>query len=402
MLKLLRMENKNFVWPDFKHSIVNLAATMAQFLGKTPRHPVLPQVADQLKTDYKNVVYMVIDAMGDSVLKKNLHARSFFRTHQIDTVTSVFPSTTAAATTSLLSGLTPAEHGWFAWSVDFDGQVIEVFRNRNFYTREILADPEFVEKCLPYEKIYEGIHSDRAIYTCVHEKVSNIHSPHEIKYQTLGQMFRRLHQICAQPDKKFIYAYYSDLDTVMHEYGTQVFRTRWLIKSIERHVKRLVKQHPDTLFVITADHGQTNIAGFTYICDDPDIQDCLAHPISLDPRGACFKIKPGQFDKFQKAFAKYTDDYALFPTDELIQKNLFGAFDWHPDYRQYLGDFIAIGKDTGKMLVFKPGEQYHGNHHLYHGIHTGLTPEEMLVPVIIVAGGRWCLSCPKLKLCARF
>ena len=127
----MKSNENQFVWPDFNHSIVNLAATLEQFLGKKPKHAVLPKLAEKLKSDYKNVVYLVIDAMGAKILEKNLPTNSFFRQHQIDTVTSVFPSTTTAATTSLISALTPSEHGWFAWAVDFNGEVIELFRNRN-------------------------------------------------------------------------------------------------------------------------------------------------------------------------------------------------------------------------------------------------------------------------------
>ena len=149
------MKNKNFVFPDFNHSIVNLAATLADFLGKPICHPVLPKLKAQLKPTYKNIVYMVIDAMGSQILAKNLPENALFRTHEIDTVTSVFPSTTAAATTSLTTALTPAEHGWFAWAVDFDGAVIELFRNRNFYTHEFTTDSEFARHHLPVTNFFE-------------------------------------------------------------------------------------------------------------------------------------------------------------------------------------------------------------------------------------------------------
>ena len=380
------MSNQKLVFPDFKHSIVNLAATMSQFLGNEPKHPVLPKLAERLKPTYQHVVYMVVDAMGASILEKNLPANSFLRTHQIDTVTSVFPSTTAAATTSLLSGLTPAEHGWFAWSVDFDGQIIELFRNRNFYTNEFLADPDFVSRRLPYTRIYEQINSDREIYTCFPNIASEIRSPHDIRFNSLRRMFRCLHQICAKPEKNFVYAYYPDLDSTMHTYGTTAWRSRHLLKKIERGLVCLAKKHPDTLFVITADHGQNDVKGFAYICDDAAIQDCLLHPISLDPRGACFKIKPGKDADFKAAFKKYEKDFTLFPSDELVQKGVFGDFKMHPEYRKYLGDYIAVGGETNQFIVFKQGDQYRGKHkkHLYHGEHTGMTAEEMYVPVIVI------------------
>lgn len=383
------MSTEDFVFPDFQHSIVNLAATMSAFMGKPTKHPVLPKLAAQLKPDYKNIVYLVFDGMGSYILEKNLPADSLFRQNQIDSVTSVFPSTTAAATTSLTTALAPAEHGWFAWSVDFDGEVIELFRNRNFYTHEFLADHNFAKNHLPYKNFFETASDDRATYSCFADNLSSkIHAEHEVEYRTLGQMFRQLHHLCKQPDKKFIYCYYPNLDSVMHGYGTTGRKSRHLLKSIQRKTARLAKRHPDTLFVITADHGQTDIKDFIYINEDAEIQTCLAHPISLDPRGASFKIKPGKKQAFEKAFQKYADDFTLFTSQELIAKGVFGEFKLHPDYQKYLGDYIAVGGSTKKMLVFKNGEQYHGSGHLYHGIHTGMTAEEMMVPVIVLNGGK--------------
>ncbi|MBS7401357.1 MAG: alkaline phosphatase family protein [Eubacteriales bacterium] len=382
------MENKSFVFPDFKHSIVNLAATMADFLGQPVRHPILPAVAEKLKPDYKNVFYIVIDAMGAEILQKNLPADSFFRTHQVETITSVFPSTTAAATTSLTSALTPSEHGWFAWSVDFDGEVIELFRNRNFYTHEFTADRNFAKGHLSYTNFFENVKGDRAIYSCYAASLSSkIHAEHEVEYSGLAQMFRRLNHLANLPEKKFVYAYFPDLDSIMHGYGTTAPKSQRLLKMIEKKTARLAKRHPDSLFVLTADHGQVDTQGFTFICDDAEIQACLEHPLALDPRGASFKIKPDKMADFKKAFAKYEADYALYPSSELIEKGGFGDFKLHPEYKKYLGDFIAVGKDTNKMLVFAQGEQYHSNH-LYHGMHTGLTAGEMLVPVIVIAGGK--------------
>ncbi len=385
------MNTNEFVFPDFNHSIVNVAATLAQFLGKKPQHNILPKLAERLKSDDKNVVYVVIDAMGDSILRKNLPADSCLRQNQIDNVTSVFPSTTAAATTSLISGLTPAEHGWFAWSVDFAGAVIELFRNRNYYTKELTADPDFAHHQLPYERIFDDVKVDRAIYTCLPDNISSkIHSQNEIEFHTLGQMFRRLHQICQKPDKKFVYAYYSDLDATMHTYGTTARRSQNLLRKIDRKMARLAKRHPDTLFILTADHGQIDLNGFAFICHDAELQACLAHPVSLDPRGVNFKLKTGKDTAFRTAFKKYEADFALFTVDELIQKGVFGDFKMHPAYRKHLGDYIAIGKNTAKMMVFEVGDQYQNRKRcrIYHGMHTGLTADEMYVPLIVINGGK--------------
>ncbi len=379
------MAAKDLVFPDFNHSVVNLAATLAQFLGKPTDHAILPALQEKLKTKYKNVVYLVVDGMGSRILEKNLPTDSCLRQHQIDEITTVFPSTTAAATTSLLSALTPAEHGWFAWSVDFDGTVIELFPNRNFYTRELTIDRDFANHHLPYHYFFEKPTVAREVYTCYPDYIAmKINSSHKFEHRSWGHLCRQLHQICQQPEPKFVYAYFAELDNVMHDFGTTARQTKRLLHSIDHKIARLAKRHPDTLFVLTADHGQIDLQGFSYIWDDAALQACLAHPVSLDPRGACFKIKPGMDAQFKQAFQKYADDYVLFPSQALIQKGVFGSFAMHPDYQKYLGDYIAVGTASNKMMIFRPGKERHHKKRVYHGAHTGMTPDEMYVPVIVI------------------
>lgn len=375
----------NFTFPDFQKSIVNLSATMEQFLGKKTQHATLPTLSAKLDPQIKNIVYLVIDGMGARILEKNLPAQSFLRRHQIQTITSVFPSTTAAATTALISARTSSEHGWFAWALDFDGTVVELFRNRNYYTKEFLSDPNFINDNLPYEHIWENHKSSRAIYTCFPKIARKSSTEHEIEYQTFGQMVRKLHKTCRQPNDKFIYAYFPDLDSTMHAYGTQHRKARHLLKKIDRKLARLVRRTPNTLFVITADHGQIDTQGNVFICDDQAIQDCLAHPIAWDSRVVSFKIKKGFDDKFKQAFAKYSTDFALFTPETLIQQGLFGATKMKPQFRKLMGDYIAIGTETGKRFVTKKLTPKKIKK-LDRGIHSGMTPDEMFVPVIVARG----------------
>lgn len=381
------MTNENLVFPDFNHCVVNISATLSQYLGHPTTYKTLPKLENYLGQDYKNIVFMVIDGMGSRILQKNLPEKSFLRQHQIDELTSVFPSTTVASTTSLISALQPAEHGWFAWSIDFNGEVIELFRSRNFYTREFTTDPEYAMHKLPYKPFWSYNKTERATYTCCPSRItSKIHAQHDTEFDTVKQMFRQLHKICQKPEKKFVYAYFSEFDSTMHSYGITAHKSRRLLKKINRYLEHLSKKNPDTLFIVTADHGQTEVKGYSYICDDPEIQICLEHPISLDPRGACFKIKPNMDSQFCQAFQKYTTDFTLFTTDELIKRGTFGEFKSHPEYKQLLGDYIAIGNDSAKMLVFQRGAEYHHHTHLYRGTHTGMTANEMYVPLIVVAG----------------
>jgi hypothetical protein len=83
---------------------------------------------------------------------------AFLRRRQAATLTSVYPSTTAAATTSLYTGLSPAEHGWLGWSCYFKeyARQVDLFLDRDSYTQEKLpASP--ARALMPFESVFSRI-----------------------------------------------------------------------------------------------------------------------------------------------------------------------------------------------------------------------------------------------------
>ena len=69
-------------------------------------------VDNLLKKDYKNIVVLLLDGLGTCIMESNLKEDGFLRTHFIESISTVFPPTTVAATTSVMSGLQPIEHAW--------------------------------------------------------------------------------------------------------------------------------------------------------------------------------------------------------------------------------------------------------------------------------------------------
>lgn len=103
--------------PDYRNCLVNLANSILKKYGATTTVNTLPLADEYLNRSYKNVVVLLLDAMGVSILEKHLAEDGFFRSHLVGEYNSVYPPTTVAATTSLLSGLYPNEHGWLGWDM---------------------------------------------------------------------------------------------------------------------------------------------------------------------------------------------------------------------------------------------------------------------------------------------
>jgi hypothetical protein len=97
---------------------------------------------------------MQFDGMGSAILNRHLPRDSFFRANKLRDISSVFPPTTAAATVSLESGLSPIEHGWLGWCLYFAelGTNVNIFPNTLAGSGGVPAAPYHVAgKFMPYE-----------------------------------------------------------------------------------------------------------------------------------------------------------------------------------------------------------------------------------------------------------
>ena len=130
--------------PDYQKCLVNLANSILKRFGAETTAETLRTADGYMAGDYKNVVLLLLDAMGTSVTEKHLAEDGFFRSHIRDTYYSVYPPTTVAATTSVLSGLYPNEHGWLGWDVFFPGlgKNVTIFTNRNQLAEKEGAAPD--------------------------------------------------------------------------------------------------------------------------------------------------------------------------------------------------------------------------------------------------------------------
>lgn len=119
-------------YPNYDRSILSIASSVLNHFGvKDCQHKTLPEFDKLLEKDYKNIIVILFDGLGTSTLNYHLTENDFLRKHYITDISSVFPSTTVAATTSILSGYSPLECGWLGWDLYFEeiGENVAVFKN---------------------------------------------------------------------------------------------------------------------------------------------------------------------------------------------------------------------------------------------------------------------------------
>ena len=284
------------VFPNFKRNILNISATIADYLGVPNEHAKLKSLQNELSKDYKNIIFICFDGLSNYTLKKNLKPNDFLRKHISQTVTSTFPSTTTCATTTLMTAQFPSEHGWFGWSLYFDklDKVVSIFRDCDHYTKEPV-ETDYAYKVLPYISYFNKTESKYAETTVFYSKckIVNVAKNH-YPFDTLQEQFAIIDNVAKQEGKQFVYCYNHNPDALMHRDGINGKPAHEFIESVNRHVQKFSKEHPDTLLIITADHGHTEITEHINVYEDTALMPFLHCQPYGDARAMSLKVKPDQ------------------------------------------------------------------------------------------------------------
>lgn len=362
------MDDCKLIWPDYNNCLANVPNSILKYFGVEPVGPTLPLLDKYLDKEYKNVVLLLLDGMGKSIIEKHLEEDGTFRSNVAGIYQSVFLSTTVAATTSALSGLQPCEHSWLGWECYYPqiDKNVTVFTNCEQGTKKQAADYNVAFTYTPYENTIKKINNvGGQAYA-----VSPFFPPNP---KSIKGICRRIRKLCAEPGRKYIYAYWGQPDGLLHRNGCSSKVVTSELRSIEQCVTKMMSDLKDTLVIVTADHGHIDN---DYACleDYPKITDCLTRLPSLEPRVINFFVKEGRHEEFTREFNKeFGDHFILMTVDEAIEKNLFGTGEHHPNFRGMLGDYLAIA--TGHFSVFFNEERWRA-------MHGSVTEEEMLIPLI--------------------
>ncbi len=361
-------------YPNYSDCLVNLSRSVLNAFGLPCAQTM--QDLDPLLAAPKNVVLFLLDGMGTAILERHLAPEGFFRRHLVRSYSSVFPPTTVAATTSVQSALEPVEHSWLGWDCYYPAleQNVTVFTGKRQSTNIPAADFDPATTLCPYRSIVERINESggQAYFA------TPFNDP---RPKSLEAICQRIAALCALPERKFIYAYWNEPDSTMHATGVASAQSRAVLQDLERKMAALCRSLPDTLVILTADHGQVDGRSLV-ITDYPDITECLLRMPSIEPRALNFYVKEGMQERFRTAFSEhFGQDFLLLTHQQVLEQKLFGEKTPHPDFDAMLGDFLAIG--IGNISLFCTREEADA----IIGAHAGLCAEEMTIPLIICQGG---------------
>lgn len=362
-------------YPNYSKSLLSLISSILVHYGVETEHSTFDKADELLSKNPKNVVVMLFDGMGENIIKKHLSPDAFLIWNQKDVISSVFPPTTTSATTTMLSGLSPIEHGWLGWTLKFDeiGKNVCVFPNTEFLKDEQAEEYNVAKKFIPFISVFERISAS----TSGRVKAECVSAFTEYKADSAEKICKIVKKLCAEDGEKYIYTYFNQPDHNIHDFGVDSRKVGKQVKKINRLVEKMSKRLHDTLLFVIADHGLVDIE-WKYLTDYPEICDCLSDYPSIEPRVLSFFVKQDKKDVFEREFEKaFSGEFELLTKEQVFENHVFGFGKEHPKAKDFVGDYLAIAKGKTAINVVRPDV-------VFKGMHAGQTADEYNVPFIAI------------------
>ena len=409
-----QMKEGEFIYPFYeKYCLSNIPSTILNFFGIKSKRPALPSELHKDKIEIENsnkIVFLVIDAFGYTQWLECYKNYEFFNLFSekgvVSPITSVFPSTTSSAITTINTGLTPQEHALLEWVLYF--KEIDMIINTLPFTRldekghdrllEVGVNPKILFKG---NTIYQtlkkaGIKSFTFIdatyaysaYSKLVLKGSTV-----IPFVKLSDLVVRLRKTLeAEKGPAYFYIYVGDLDLLEHKYGPHteeyyaelsVFSfllKKELIEKIDRNFAN------ETLFLITGDHGQLKVLPQKTIYLNKYRELVKAFQKSKkkkpilptgSPRDVFLHIEKSKLDRVYDFLSnKLKGKAKVIKTEEAIKMGLFGRGKPREEFYDRAGNLLILPYKNHTIWY----EHIKGKKFEFLGHHGGLSKEEMLVP----------------------
>jgi len=378
--------------PDYSGGgIVNLMQSIATACG-SPRalYPQLDALPAAQLGSTRHVVLLVIDGLGQRTLV-NHPASPNLQRHAIGTMSSVFPSTTASAITAFMTGLAPAQHGLTGWHM----HLAEIDQTLAILPLTPRCEPaKMAPEALP-PKLFDDAslfrQLDRECWVLAPQNIVSSpfnawhsHGARSLAYNTMPEMFARLADLLRNADTpRYIYAYYPDLDTDSHRYGTDSERARQTLAALDYAFGEFLREveGSDSWLIATADHGFIDSPPERVVDLDahPQLATLLARPLCGERRAAYCYVAEADRPAFEAYVRQKLAPCAdLWRSSELIAAGWFGPPPAHPRLAARAGDYTLVMKDNWTIKDWLPGER----HYPMLGVHGGISADEMTVPLI--------------------
>ncbi|GAC1313833.1 MAG: alkaline phosphatase family protein [Acidimicrobiales bacterium] len=358
--------------PDYDGAcITNVAAALGYGDAAAPEWLPAPAVAA------RQVVLLVLDGLGWDQLAAHRPLAPFLSAMTGRSITSVAPTTTATALTSITTGLPPARHEVVGYRVRVDtDDVLNVLRWRT-------GSGDAMEQVDPAVFQHQPVFGGRqpVVVTRTEFGPTGFTLAHLPGVRLQGwRTSSSLPVVVGEAlrvGEPFVYAYYDGIDKIAHERGFGSFYDAEL-QAADRLVADVAAQLPKgAALVVTADHGQVEVGSATMPIPT-DVGE-LAALVSGEGRFRWLHAHPGRQSELLDACRQAFADVAWIRTvDQLEEEGWYGG-PLTVAGRGRLGDVAVI--PFAPIAVTDPADSGEFTLRCRHG---SATSAEMFVPLLAV------------------
>lgn len=390
--------------------LVNIPATICQWLGVPPigTHPPLESALTAPiggSGEVQRVVLVLVDGLRWDLLHQALEQgllpgwQRLVERGVLSPLTSIAPSTTDAALTTLWTGATAAEHGitgYEVWLKHYGLVANLLFHQPSSYRSgmDSLQKAGFEpEKFLPVPTLGEHLHRYGVEvhafqhFTIVRSGLSRMLF-RETEVHAFGSLAQAWFDVRAAlrngKGRQFVWLYWGAVDGLEHHYGPHDPRVLAEVQAFGWALERFFldaltpAERRATALLITADHGHIHTTDDPryHVRQHPRLQDTLHILPTGENRLMFLYARPGQEDALRAYFRRaWPGEFVLLPAQQAVEGGLLGSGQVHPDLTNRVGDWVALAR--GHAYLWWADKE---NHLI--GRHGGLSRQEMLIPFL--------------------
>ena len=202
------------------------------------------------------VVLLVLDGLGWDAVGDHASDLPTLSGLEGGPISTVAPSTTASALTSIATGLAPSQHGLVGFRMRVDGQVLNILgwqtdRGRGPDPFLVQRHDAFLGRPVPAvtKREFRGSGFTDA----------QLRGTRFVGWSAVSSLVVHCHELVAAGER-LVHAYYPGVDNVAHEHGLRSAFYRAELRAADALVRELLDGLPDSAaLLVTSDHGQVHV-----------------------------------------------------------------------------------------------------------------------------------------------
>jgi predicted AlkP superfamily pyrophosphatase or phosphodiesterase len=341
--------------------------------------PEVPSWLPEPARAARQVVVLVLDGLGWQQLQADRAHAPTVAAGVGGPITSVVPTTTATALTSITTGRPPAEHGIVGYRVRVASdtgadEVMNVLRWRTEAGDMRCRRPAKVfQPIAPFAGVAVPAVT-RGEFASTGFTAAHLAGGRLVGWSVPSTLVVEVRRLLGE-DEPFVYAYYDGLDKVAHERGLGEYYAQEL-HTVDRLVGDLIEALPaGAALVVTSDHGQVEV-GTSARLPGPELLASV-ELLSGEGRFRWLHARPGATaDVVAAAEAAHGDEAWIRTRQQIIDDGWFGGA-LTAEVAHRLGDVALVAR--APVAFLDPADTGETRLLARHG---SLTAAEMYVPLV--------------------